>query len=102
MVRLLLIILFWVAVPGATICLFVGWLMANKTSKNRKEAKMVRTRKWKYKISVTQGNLTTYNNCFASNASEAIDKAIDESLVSIKKCMPDKLTVEQKRDYVFN
>lgn len=63
---------------------------------------MTRTRKWKYLTSISQGNITTYDKYFAENISEAIDKAIDSSLASIKKCMPDKLTIEQKRDYVFN
>lgn len=61
-----------------------------------------KTRKWKYQTSVSQGNVTTYESYFAKNASEAIDKTIEGSLASIKKCMPDKLTIEQKRDYVFN
>ncbi len=63
---------------------------------------MTRTRKWKYTTSITQGNITSYSACFAENISEAIDKTITDSLATFKKCMPSKLTVEQKRDYAFN
>lgn len=61
-----------------------------------------RTRKWKYETSYTQGTVVSFNAHYAENESQAIDKVIEESLKTMKKCMPAVIKITQKRDFIFN